>query len=96
MALLPERFRGLPGAEIVGPGLEALARGEMGQDALLVAIGADRLRAAGIPVPVVAVLEPEHQLYAALALEDEAGAHSRYNALVRRLVSFERAAECAR
>ena len=39
---------------------------------------------------------PERRLY--LRLRDEHGdaAHSRYNALVRRLVSFERAAECAR
>jgi hypothetical protein len=33
---------------------------------------------------------------APLEKEDSDAAHSRYNALVRRLVSFERAAECAR
>jgi hypothetical protein len=31
-----------------------------------------------------------------LAESDPLTAHSRYNALIRRLVSFERAAECAR
>ncbi|MFN2467321.1 MAG: hypothetical protein ABR521_04210 [Gaiellaceae bacterium] len=38
---------------------------------------------------------PELRLYQLLAAEDSDSAHSRYNALVRRLVSFERAAECA-
>ena len=36
---------------------------------------------------------PEHRLYELLAAEDSDSAHSRYNALVRRLVSYERAAE---
>ena len=36
--------------------------------------------------------EPEHRLYLTLAAEDPDSAHSRYNALVRRLVSFERCA----
>ena len=38
---------------------------------------------------------PELKLYERFAAEDADAAHSRYNALVRRLVSFERAAECA-
>jgi len=37
----------------------------------------------------------ELRLYVLLQAEEGDGAHSRYNALVRRLVSFERAAECA-
>jgi hypothetical protein len=40
--------------------------------------------------------EPEHRLYTLLARDHPAAAHSRYNALIRRLVSFERAAECER
>jgi hypothetical protein len=35
-------------------------------------------------------------LYALLARDDAAAAHGRYNALIRRLVSFERAAESMR
>jgi hypothetical protein len=38
---------------------------------------------------------PEHRLYARLRAEDARTAHSRYNAVVRRLVSFERALACA-
>jgi hypothetical protein len=35
-------------------------------------------------------------LYALLARDDAPSAHGRYNALIRRLVSFERAAESIR
>jgi hypothetical protein len=62
--------------------------------ALLVAVGAPRLGKLGYTVST-AWPEPEHRLYARLA--DEFGsdaAHSRYNALIRQLVSFERAAAC--
>jgi hypothetical protein len=36
----------------------------------------------------------ELRLYELLSERDPDGAHSAYNALLRRLVSFERAAEC--
>jgi hypothetical protein len=38
--------------------------------------------------------DPEHRLYALLVEDDPDGAHARYNALVRRVVSYARAAEC--
>lgn len=68
---------------------------ELPVEALLVAIGARRLRRAGVPVPDVPGLpkEPELALYKALARQHGNDAHARYNALLRRLVSFERAAE---
>ncbi len=37
---------------------------------------------------------PEHRSYARLALTHADSAHSRYNALIRTLVSFERAGAC--
>ena len=83
----------LPGAELVEDGLRDLARGVYSANALLVLIGAPRLRGLGIDVPAAAVEDPEHALYDLLAREDADSAHSRYNALVRRLVSFERAAD---
>jgi hypothetical protein len=61
---------------------------------LLVAIGAPRLRALGVDVPVHGVGSPEHRLYELLARDDPDAAHGRYNALVRRLVSFEHALAC--
>lgn len=84
----------LPGEEIVRAGLDDLARGSESVEALLVSIGAPRLEGLGIRV-AAPLPDPEHRLYALLAQEDSDAAHSRYNALVARLVSFERAAECA-
>jgi hypothetical protein len=85
----------LPGADLVAAGLADLRRGDESVAALLVSIGGPRLRRLGYPVPDV-FDDPEHRLYALLAREDAASAHGRYNALIRRLVSFERAAESVR
>jgi len=82
----------LPGHELVLKGIDDLARGIESDVALLVSIGAPRLRQAGLEIPG-AFAAPEHRLYELLAAEDEDSAHARYNALVRRLVSFERAAD---
>ena len=89
------RFDGLPGAEIVTRGLDDLARGLRSAPALLVAIGAPRLRALGVEVPPLEGGAPERSLYELLAETEGDAAHSRYNALIRRLVSFEHALACA-
>ncbi len=86
----------LPGIELVEEGIRDLARGAETQAACLVSIGAPRLRTLGWTVPEPTIPSPEHRLYALLALEDQDSAHARYNALVRRLVSFEHAAACAK
>jgi hypothetical protein len=83
----------LPGEDLIRQGLTDLAAGRETAAALLIAIGADRLRAAGVRVPSVAIADPEHRLYAMLAARSPRNAHAEYNALVRRLVSFERALE---
>ncbi|HEV7670874.1 MAG TPA: hypothetical protein VGS22_20320 [Thermoanaerobaculia bacterium] len=62
---------------------------------LLVQIGAPRLRQLGFDIPPSAVPAPELRLYELLAVEHGDGAHSQYNALIRRLVSFERAVATA-
>lgn len=84
---------GLPGAELVREGIEDLRRRRRTVPAWLVSIGAPRLRRAGLDVPE-ALPEPEHGLYEALSRDDADAAHARYNALLRRLVSFERALPC--
>lgn len=86
---------GIPGGDLVAEGLADLANGQETIAALLVSIGAPRLRRLGIDVPKP-LRDPEHRLYGLLALRDAGAAHSRYNALVRRLVSFERAYACER
>lgn len=87
----PER---LPGADLVRRGIEDLDAGRDSIEALLVSIGAPRLRSVGVRLRAP-IESPEHKLYALLAAERGDGAHSAYNALIRRLVSFERAAACA-
>ena len=85
----------LPGAELVAKGLQDLRAGTETRQALLVAIGRPRLRRIGFDVPD-RYDRPEIRLYQLLANEEGNAAHARYNALLRRLVSFERAAECGR
>jgi hypothetical protein len=87
-----ERF---PGGDLVRAGLADLARGVASENALLVSIGAERLARAGVALPAAPLADPEQRLYASLAERDPDAAHSRFNALVRRLTSFERALECA-
>jgi hypothetical protein len=84
----------LPGGDLIAAGLSDLEAGRETVPALLVAIGAPRLLQLGVRVPR-SPDDPEHRLYALLCRDDSDAAHSRYNALIRRLVSFERALACA-
>jgi len=81
----------LPGEDLVTKGLSDLATRTESPESLLVSIGAPRLRQLGLDVPNP-FDSPEHRLYELLRAAHGDAAHSRYNALVRRLVSFERAA----
>ena len=83
-----------PGEDLTTQGIADLRAGRETGQSLLVSIGAYRLRRAGIEVPNGEFPDPERRLYLLLSQEDSDSAHSRYNALIRRLVSFERAAEC--
>ncbi len=83
----------LPGADLIASGLKDLREGRETIGALLVAIGAPRLRNIGLDLPEKLPDNPEHRLYNLLAKDDSDSAHSRYNAYLRRLVSYERAAE---
>ena len=85
---------GFPGADLVKEGLADLARDVESVPALLVSIGAPRLRRIGLAIPKT-FPSPERRLYALLEADGPDSAHARYNALIRRLVSYERAAECA-
>jgi hypothetical protein len=85
----------LPGHDLIEQGLEDLAARTETAAALLVSIGAPRLRQVGVDV-ANPISGSEHKLYELLSRTDSDSAHSRYNALIRRLVSFERALACAR
>jgi hypothetical protein len=86
---------GLPGADLIQKGIDDLGQGLESVEALLVSVGAPRLARLGFDV-TSPFPSAEHRLYELLRREDPDAAHSRYNALIRRLVSFERAAECAK
>jgi hypothetical protein len=85
----------LPGHDLVSAGIEDLTTGRESEASLLVAIAAPRLRAIGIDVPDGGGEQPSHRLYELLSEREDGGAHSRYNALIGRIVSFARAAEHA-
>lgn len=88
-------FHAYPGGDLMLQGLADLASGVESIPALLVAVGAPRLRSLGVAVPPHVIACPEHRLYAAVGKISGRDAHSQYNALIRRLVSFERALACA-
>jgi len=81
---------------LIEMGVEDLLHQRHTIPALLVAIGAPKLRSLGLEVPENLPSNPEHRLYDLLADSEPDSAHSKYNALIRRLVSFERAMACVR
>lgn len=86
----------LPGAELIAAGTRDLECGRVTAEALVVRLVRARLEAAGyltVPADDAAEIEAGPQLYRLLAEQVGDGAHSRYNALVRRAVSFCRAVE---
>jgi len=85
-----------PGEELISQGIKDLAEGQETIPALLVSIGAPRLRRIGLTIPESVFPSPELRLYRMLQDLHADASHSKYNALIRRLVSFERAAECAK
>jgi hypothetical protein len=89
-----DRYR-LPGGDLIERGLADRRRGVISIEALLVSIGAPRLAQLGVAVPDP-IPSAERRLYDLLHADNPDSAHGRYNALIRRLVSFERAAPCAK
>jgi hypothetical protein len=83
---------GLPGEEFVREGLADLQAGRWTVSACLVVISLPRMRRAGLVrlEPAAVPADVELELYRMLC---QAGgdAYSRYNALLRRLASFEQA-----
>ena len=84
----------LPGAELVQQGLADLDQNLMTDFSLLLLIASPRLTALGLKIPELDFPRPyEHQLYTRLEERLGTDAHSHYNSLIRRIVSFARALE---
>ena len=88
-------FEGLPGADLIRSGLADIHAGKESIASLLVMIGSPRLKRSRVEVPVSddVALDADRRLYRALEVSHGNAAHSQFNALVRQLVSFERALE---
>ena len=83
-------FEGLPGAELVRQGLIDLQNDTESKYSLLLSVAAPRLRGLHIDIPNLSCVGSfEHRLYDVLEREYGDGAYSQYNALIRRIVSFE-------
>ena len=92
----PEQLKGLPGAEIVLPGLADLDSGRTTIDSLAVQTAAPRLRRLGLSATSAPDDAPAaHVLYERLNEELGDAAHSRYNAILQRVASFAGAVEIA-
>ncbi len=84
-------LKGLPSEERIRQGLLEYENGTRTIESCLVRIASPRLAKAGlIRRAIEPGLDAEIQLYQLLA-EEGNGAYSRYNAILRELVSFERA-----
>ena len=86
---------GLPANDMIQQGLDDLAQRRVSVAACLVKIASPRMRRCGMEMLISddEALNADRELYALLGHEHGKEAHSRYNALLRELVSFERALE---
>ena len=75
----------LPGEDLIQQGIRDLVNGEETIPALLVAIGAPRLRRLGLAIPDKTPATPEHRLYQTLYRSEGDAAHGQYNAWIRSL-----------
>jgi hypothetical protein len=89
-------WTGLPGAELVRQGLDDLSQAKRTEAALLLLIARPRLQALGVPITNMECpgSQPvEHELYELIEGKIGPAAHSHYNSLIRRIVSFAHALE---
>ena len=84
-----ELIENLPGADMIREGIKDFIARRLTISSCLVRIASPRLSKAGlIPQPAESDINAELDLYEILSKEGK-NAYSRYNALIRELVSFE-------
>lgn len=79
---------GLPGAEIVDAGLDALVSEQTTVDSLVVSLAAPRLRREGVPIPAPTFADADTRLFRLLEQRFGDLAHARYLAYLRQAASF--------
>lgn len=82
-----------PGYELIEQGLSDISEGKSTVYSALLFSAKTRLESLGIALNGVSPADPSMELYHFLDLEYGDGAHSKFNALNRRLVSFIRSVE---
>jgi hypothetical protein len=83
----------LPGGDLIEKGIADFSAHQITKESCLIAIARSRLLRAGLGFDLTfRIPDPEHQLYALLQAE-RGDAYSRYNSLLRRLISFSQALE---
>ncbi len=85
----------LPGEDLVQEGVRALGNGETTVESLLVSSYSQRLKKLGHSI-TAPIANPRERLYALLAEKYGDGAHSRFNALQKRIDSYCSAAACVK
>ncbi len=88
-------FSHLPGGDLINQGLADGAAGRITAAACLVAVGRTRLARAGLDLDchgIQRLANPEHRLYQLLC-QESGDPYSRYNSLIRKLISFEQSLE---
>jgi hypothetical protein len=85
----------MPGAKLVQQALADFAAGRRSAETLLLERFATRLAHVGVELPAERTPNPEHRLYELLSETESDAAHSAYNALTRRLISYMRVCEHA-
>jgi hypothetical protein len=85
-------FDHLPGGDLISQGISDGKAGKITVESCLVAIGAPRLLRSGLTLEghVFSMNEPQQRLYQLLR-QTSGDAYARYNALIRRLISFQHA-----
>jgi len=88
-----KEYKDFPGANLVERGLRDIRASRVSEEALLLLIARPRLLALGLDIPDLAELPRprEHLLFTLIEDTHPDGAHSYYNSLIRRIVSFARA-----
>lgn len=85
--------KNLPGGDIILPGFDDLESNKETIASLLISIASQNIMRAGVQVSRV-IPDPEIKLYQILCDEFGNRAHSKFNSLIRLLISFEKSLKC--
>ena len=86
-------MQNFPGYELIEQGLKDISQNKSSIYSALLFSAKTRLGSLGVAVGGIAPADPSMELYRLLDIEFGDGAHSKFNALNRRLISFMKSME---